>query len=411
MSIEAPAFFAGHLSAPVEIAIIGGGIAGCTIAFELASRGRRVLLLEQKDIAGEASGRNTGTLLHQTESEVVQMMRTSLEIYTELAAGTVSFHLEKRDQLLLASESVPLETVRKRAESMRTLGIAIEAISGVELQRLFPPFRPDLPGGYVATDAWTLDPLLATSAFAQAAREGGADLRTQVRVLQIVVRSGRVEGLLTDQGYIATDRIVVANGPWMSDLLRRVDKDAGYRQRGLATGRGWLVRTNQPQEVSPWIIEEMSWPPQEDLGRVVRFPTLAELAARSYDQPVVEAFVLAPMADGDALLGASLAPSLPNAVEGIDMPSRLAGRALALAPGLKNLSVANSWYGLRPMTADGLPIAGATAIEGLYLHGGHGSLGMQAAPATARWLAESLVESHSGSQMAWLSPERLNSVS
>ena len=90
------------------------------------------------------------------------------------------------------------------------------------------------------------------------------------------------------------------------------------------------------------------------------------------------------------------------------MPARLAQRALSLAPGLAALSVSNAWYGLRPMTADGLPMAGATVIEGLYLHGGHGSLGMQAAPATARWLAHTMIENQPGPEMTWLSPARFS---
>lgn len=406
MTLPEGAFSAGTSARPVEIAVVGGGIAGCTIAFELASCGRRVLLLEQGALASAASGRNTGTLLHQTEPEVVQMMRASLHVYDELASGSVHFHLQKREQLLLASEWVPLEAVRARAEQMRTLGIAVEAVSGEELHRQFPPLRPDLPGGYVAADAWTLEPLWATQAFAQAAREAGASLRTQVQVIQLVVRSGRVEGLLTDQGRIAADRIVLANGPWMSDLLRSVEGKTGFVQGGLTTGRGWLVRTSQPREEIPWIIEEMSWLPQADLGRAVRLPNLAELAAGTYARPVVEAFVFAPMAAGDALLGASLAPSLRDTAEGTDMPARLAQRALSLAPGLATLGAANAWYGLRPMTADGLPVAGATAIEGLYLHGGHGSLGMQTAPATARWLAQTMIENQPRPEMTWLSPAR-----
>jgi D-hydroxyproline dehydrogenase subunit beta len=406
MTLPDNAFAAGAAARPVEIAVVGGGIAGCTIAFELASRGCRVLLLEQGALASAASGRNTGTLLHQPDPEVEQMMRASLHVYAELASGSVPFHLQKREQLLLASEWVPLEAVRARAEQMHMLGIAVEAVTGEELHRRFPLLRPDLPGGYVAADAWTLEPLWATQAFAQAAREAGASLRTQVQVIQLVVRSGRVEGLLTDQGRIAADRIVLANGPWMRDLLRSVEGQTGFVQGGLTTGRGWVVRTSQPREEIPWIIEEMSWPPQADLGRAVRLPTLAELAAGTAARPVVEALVFAPMAAGDALLGASLAPSLRDAVEGIDMPARLAQRALSLAPGLATVSVSNAWYGLRPMTADGLPMAGATAIEGLYLHGGHGSLGMQAAPATARWLAQTMIENQARPEMTWLNPAR-----
>jgi D-hydroxyproline dehydrogenase subunit beta len=51
------------------------------------------------------------------------------------------------------------------------------------------------------------------------------------------------------------------------------------------------------------------------------------------------------------------------------------------------VSVTAGWYGMRPMTPDGLPIVGRTETEGLFVHGGHGSIGMQSAPWTARALA------------------------
>jgi sarcosine oxidase subunit beta len=134
----------------------------------------------------------------------------------------------------------------------------------------------------------------------------------------------------------------------------------------------------------------MAWPDLEDLGRVARPPRLAELAAGGYDLPAAATVSLVPQPSGEALLGTSLAPSLLDPVEGVDMPGRIARRALELLPGFAGLGVTGGWYGIRPMTPDGLPLVGPTAIEGLYLHAGHGSIGMQAAPWTAQLLAGSL---------------------
>ena len=70
-----------------EVAVVGGGIAGTTIACELARRGLRVTLFEQGTLAARASGRNTGTLLHQTEPAVAAMLRASLASYGALDTG------------------------------------------------------------------------------------------------------------------------------------------------------------------------------------------------------------------------------------------------------------------------------------------------------------------------------------
>jgi glycine/D-amino acid oxidase-like deaminating enzyme len=73
------------------------------------------------------------------------------------------------------------------------------------------------------------------------------------------------------------------------------------------------------------------------------------------------------------------------------MPARLAARAVAVAPGLAPIGVRRAWSGLRPIAPDGLPVVGRVpGVEGLIVHGGHGSLGMQAAPATAARLADEI---------------------
>jgi glycine/D-amino acid oxidase-like deaminating enzyme len=143
----------------------------------------------------------------------------------------------------------------------------------------------------------------------------------------------------------------------------------------------------------PWLIEEISWPDQEEVGRAVRLPTFEDIARGNYHRPVLEAFVLVPQLSDGALLGASLAPTLREAVETVDMPQRLATRALRFSNALKSVAIRSAWHAHRPMTPDGFPIVGATHREGVYVHCGHGSLGMQSAPATAKQLASHILNS------------------
>ncbi len=74
-----------------EAVVIGGGIAGCTLAYEFARRGIGVTVIEQGPIAAESSGRNTGTLLSGPQRCVVEMLDKSVEIYAGLADGAVPF--------------------------------------------------------------------------------------------------------------------------------------------------------------------------------------------------------------------------------------------------------------------------------------------------------------------------------
>jgi glycine/D-amino acid oxidase-like deaminating enzyme len=202
--------------------------------------------------------------------------------------------------------------------------------------------------------------------------------------------------VVTDAGIVACDAVVVANGPWLPDLVGGL---------ALSTGRGWVLRTGRLDFALPWVLVDLSWPDLDELGRAARPPTLAEVAAGDYDRPAAATVSMIPAPDGCALLGTSLAPSLREPVEGVDMPKRIAQRALDLLPGMGAMSITAGWYGMRPMTPDGLPVVGRTAVEGLYVHGGHGSIGMQSAPWTARLLAAELVGTPSP-ELARFRPDR-----
>ena len=383
---------------PTEIAVVGAGIAGCTIAWELARGGARVTLLERDAIAFHASGRNLGLLLNQTEPGVVQIMQSSIAIYRELEDGPVSFGLRPERQMLVAADEAQLLTTRGRADELSRIGVVAHEVPLAELLRDCPQLNPDLAGAYVVENAWALDPWPATVAFAEAARAAGADLRIGVRASQVRISGGRIGGLVTDAGILAADAVVLASGPWLAEL---------WRPARVGTGRGWVLRTGPLPFRLPWILEEMTWPDQDELGRGALSPRLSEVAA-GYDRPVAEAMTLAPMPEGDALLGTSLSPSLRDTFEGIDMPRRIASRALAAAPGIGDLRITAGWFGLRPMTPDGMPIAGPAGpgAEGLFLHGGHGSIGMMSAPATARWLAREILKGAAPPELAVLRPDR-----
>ena len=365
-----------------EVGVVGGGIAGCTVAYELARRGVKVTLFERGSIAGEASGRNMGLLLNQIEVSVIRIMQRSLEVYRNLADGEVDFRLREQPQLLIASDETQLALMGRRVFEMRAAGMKVEEVGNAEIRRNFTALGPSFAGGYLVGNASVLDPGAATSAFAQAARDAGAEIRTATRVAQVSVSGGRVNGLVTDAGRFALDAVVLAAGPWLPEL---------WRDAPVSVGRGWLLRTGRLGFRLPWIVEDMSWPDQDQLGRVSRPPTLSEVS-HGYDQPAVEAFVMVQQPSGDALIGTSLSPSLREPSEGLDMPQRIAARAVSAAPGLADVPVTAAWYGLRPMTADGMPLAGPAGPLGLWLHGGHGSVGMMTAPATAGWLAKAMTE-------------------
>ena len=82
---------------------------------------------------------------------------------------------------------------------------------------------------------------------------------------------------------------------------------------------------------------------------------------------------------------------------------------LAAAPGLARVPVVAAWSALRPMTPDGMPVAGRAGLDNLYVHGGHGSIGMMTAPATARRLARAILWGEESPELVRLDPLRFSS--
>jgi glycine/D-amino acid oxidase-like deaminating enzyme len=143
----------------------------------------------------------------------------------------------------------------------------------------------------------------ATHAFAHAARAAGAVIRTGTRVAQISSRSGKVQGVPTDQGIISADLVFIANGLWMADLLLRAVGDGPLPALPFTAGRGWLIQLGKLHFELPWIVEELTWPDQDELGRRMSLEGLADVAAQKDDQPAVGAICLNPMRGRDARLG------------------------------------------------------------------------------------------------------------
>ncbi|RWQ32655.1 MAG: FAD-binding oxidoreductase [Mesorhizobium sp.] len=396
----------GSYNRPVDAVVIGGGIAGCTLAWELASRGVKTVVLEQAVIAAESSGRNTGTLLSGPQTQVVEMLDACAAIYEELSQGAVPFEFSAIGHLLISEDEASFEAAGTVADRYRAAGVAMEKVTGAELARDHPRIGFKVAGGYSVGRAWTLEPMGATHAFAHAAREAGAAIRTGLRVAQIFSKGGKVQGVLTDQGIISADLVFIANGLWMSDLLRRTVGDGPLPSLPFTAGRGWLIQLGKLDFELPWIVEELTWPDQEELGKRMSLAGLADVAEQRDDQPAVEAICLNPMRGGDARLGASVQPAFRDLVRNTDMASRIAGRTLRMLPGLGSPRVSNVYPGNRPMLSDGLPVAGKTDIDGLFVHGGMGSIGMHAAPATARWLVDAVLSGDGNPAQRWLRPER-----
>ena len=212
-----------ELPSRARVVIVGGGVGGTAIAYHLAQLGERdVVLLERSELTSGSTFHSAG-LVGQLRSSLplTRMMMDSVELYRTLDCGWV----ECGGIRLACTEEREQEVLRQVAWA-RTFGLPLELISPEQAQELFPLMDTAgvRCGSYLATDGY-LDPSLLTTALAEGARSGGAQIFTHTRVTAIDVEDGgrrqrRVRGVQTEWGPIEAEVVVNAGGMYAAEIGR-----------------------------------------------------------------------------------------------------------------------------------------------------------------------------------------------
>ena len=362
-----------------DVVVVGGGILGAACAHELATRGLTVTLIERDELAAGASGRNHGLMLTPQDPRLVPMFTESLDLYRAAAADAIApFSMDEEPVgflIVAGDEESEREAGRSEAEAIAAQGVGLERLDAEGLRAIEPHLAQDLVEGWLLDDGRRLDPAALTVSLALAS---GTDIHRHTAVRSLLLRGDRVAGVVTDIGEIEADEVVVAAGPWTPPLLRPL---------GLALpvvgARGWLVHVQPAAPEVSRLIERAGWHAvggEEALSRL-----LAGSFVEAWPRPDVGT-LLQPNPDGTMLIGGSRQRAVTAEPEDPGMPRELVRRAVTLVPELVGAAVLSAWWGLRPVTPDGLPFVGRLA-EGLVVATGHGSQGVILGGGTARLVA------------------------
>ncbi|MBI4588316.1 MAG: GcvT family protein [Candidatus Rokubacteria bacterium] len=209
-----------------RVVIIGGGVAGCSIAYHLSRLGwREVVVLDKGELTSGSTFHSAG-LVGQLRSSVAltRINMWSVELYDRLGAETGGDPgWRKVGSLRLASSKERLLELKRQAGWARTLGFPLTVISAREAVDLFPLLSAEGVEGaaYLPTDGH-IDPGGLTYALADGARAKGVRFQTGVRVRAITVENGRVSEVVTDHGTVKTEVVVNAAGIWAPEIGRMV---------------------------------------------------------------------------------------------------------------------------------------------------------------------------------------------
>jgi sarcosine oxidase subunit beta len=366
-----------------NVVVVGGGIIGAASAYELSRRGASVTLVERDELAAGASGRNQGWLVLSSDEHLGPMSRVSLPMYEELIDSSpvpVRFDRESVGHLLVATEATGVEAVREHASQWATTGVHAERLDGVALRELEPALAHDPAEAWFLEHGRRIDPGALTVALALRARELGADVRTHVSARALIAAGDRVTGVVTDDGVLAADAVVLAAGPWSAALTRPLGLHLP-----VTGARGWIVELSAEPGLLRHLIEEEggTWGDEHSL------PTASDLATGAAGEPGVSA-LLHQSPDDAIVCGSSHHQAVRAEPEDADAPSRIAARAVRLVPSLADLEVRSVRWGIRPMSPDGRPIVGWLA-DGLLAATGHGPEGVLLGGGTAELVASLVV--------------------
>ena len=209
-----------------RIVIIGGGVAGASIAYHLALRGERdVIILERSQLTSGSTFHSAG-LVGQLRGSVTltSMMMYSAQLYRTLASDP------ETDPGWMECGGIRLACTVERVQELKrqvgwatTFGLPLEEISAKEAQNLFPLMSTEnvLAATYLPTDGY-LDPSRLCYSLANEAKRLGVKIVEQTRVVSIQTVNNRIVSVTTDQGVIETEMVVASSGLYAAEIARMV---------------------------------------------------------------------------------------------------------------------------------------------------------------------------------------------
>lgn len=353
-----------------EVVVVGGGVNGCSIAYHLAQRGtRNIVLVEKGHIASGPTGVSSGVVRrHYTHETLAAMARDSVRVFERFQdeiGGDAGF-VQCGVVFLAGSESAAQLT--STVAMHQRIGIRESLLSAGELKVMEPQlFDEDVACGAYDPDGGYADPTLAANGFADAARRLGVNVLKRTTVTGLRVDGGRITGVQTDKGEIASDTIIVAAGPWGAALAAMAGIDIP-----IAVTRHAVVVTERP----------VTWRN--------RTPVWGDLVGGWYFKPDGQTgMMVGSLQDDHRSVDADNYADIATHDEVVEASSALLRRFPIMEEG----TARSGWAGLYDVTPDSQPVIDRIEqVPGLYCAFGFSGHGFKIAPAVGRIMAELVLD-------------------
>ncbi|HEV2884741.1 MAG TPA: glycine oxidase ThiO [Pyrinomonadaceae bacterium] len=376
-----------------DAVVIGGGVIGLAVARALATRGlRKIIVVERATLGAESSSAAAGMLAPQAEADspddFFYLTCQSRDLYPSFAAELsdetgIDVELDTTGTLYLAFDEQDAAKLQERLEWQSSAGLACELLSTEEARQLEPSISKDVWMALKFPNDTQVENRRLISALAAANERMGVLLAKGTKVNSLQSKRGRLYGVETSRGFISTENVVIAGGAWSSDLTLNDQPPSDKALPGLRIEpvRGQMICF----EANPQVVRHVIY---------------------SHGGYIV------PRRDGRLLAGSTTEyAGFDRRVTAGGMQS-ISSAALEICPAIGSLPLSDSWAGLRPRAADGLPVLGPCAeIAGVFYATGHYRNGILLAPLTANLLAEAIIDKVISQPLETFSPDRFSRVS
>ena len=392
--------------ADAEVIVIGGGIAGASAAFHLASYGRSVTLLERGEIASEASGVNAGGIGALGWGNVPglesYLTMGSLQIFRSLQLH-LGYDIEFRASGGLQAIQTEEQYVyaRDRVLALKSRGYTLELLTTDEACGIEPELSPDLYGAMHFPLRGQADPRKATRAFADAAVARGATVRTGCEVTGIARTTEGTYRVTCTNDEFSARRLIIAAGAWCGSLGEMLSLRIPIVP---VRGQMWATQPLPPRSFhSLSSAESYAHWSQHPGGDADHPPELTHIGSNR----VTRHLYGRQNRDGEIIFGGD------RKVVGYDYTVDAGGvevnfgHASEILPMLSGLSINRTWAGMMPFSLDGRPIIGKVPqMDDLYIVSGLASSGFGRGPMAGKLIADYVHTGHRPQVLAESEPAR-----
>lgn len=348
-----------------EVVIIGGGITGCALAYYLAKKGLKdVVLVERNFLASGATGRGGAGIRQQFHTKPnIRLAQESVRIFeglTEKLEADIEY--KQKGYLILAETEAEAKQQKEGLKRQKELGLNSQYLSPKEAKEIVPMLKTEkiLGATFCSTDGYA-DPFKVVDAYSRKTRELGAEINTFTEVVGIEAEGSAISRVLTNRGEIDTRIAVNAAGASSKEIGSMVGVDL----------------PNQPVRHQAFATESVEH---------IIDPMVLSLNSGVWCRQTPDGEIIGGIGDPEEPPGYNLESSLK-------FLKRATDKLTELLPGLGRLNILRQWAGHYDLTPDAHPIVGWTkGVKGFLQANGYSGHGFMIAPKVAELIAELIID-------------------